>query len=247
MDVLIIAQYGQQPPNNTMRRYHNWGKELVKRGHKVTIISASALHNTDFDYIKALGTDHSACDGVEYLYVKTPQYTGNGVARINNMLRFCLGLKKFTSLNPDIVIICGAYLYGITKLFFRRCSVVTDTVDLWPESIIEYAGFSKTNPMIQYLYHLEKKSYMKSDALIFSMEGGADYVREQNYADRVDFSKVFHINMGCDIAQKDKELEGISVELGWDPNDFNIVYCGSIRQANQVQQICDAAWEIQKR
>ena len=53
--------------------------------------------------------------------------------------------------------------------------------------------------------------------------------------------------MGCDISQKDKELEGVSFDLGWDFNKFNVVYCGSIRQANQVQQICDAAKIVKDR
>lgn len=247
MKILIIAHYGQQPPKNTMRRYHNWGKELVNRGHKVTIIAASALHNTNIDFIDELGSNHSVCDGISYFYIKTPQYTGNGLGRIKNMLLFCMGIRKYSSFNPDVILICGAYLYGFTRYIFRNVPLITDTVDLWPESIVEYANFSKVNPLIKYLYHIEKKAYLKSDALIFSMEGGVDYIREQKYADRINFSKIFHINMGCDILQKDKELEGIYFDLGWNLDEFNIIYCGSIRQANQVQQICDAAKIIKDR
>ena len=211
MEILIIAHYGQQPPKNTMRRYHNWGKELVNRGNKVTIIAASALHNTNIDFIDELGSDHSVC---------------NGIDRIKNMLLFCMGIRKYSSLKPDAILICGAYLYGFTKRAFQNVSVITDTVDLWPESIVEYADFSKSNPLIKYLYHIEKKAYLKSDALIFSMEGGVDYVKEQAYANRIDFSKIFHINMGCDVLQKDRELEGVHVDLGWNPDEFNVVYCG---------------------
>ena len=49
--ILIICHYAQQPPFNTMLRYHNWGKELVKRGYEVTILAASTIHNTDIDFI----------------------------------------------------------------------------------------------------------------------------------------------------------------------------------------------------
>nr|WP_297705276.1 glycosyltransferase family 4 protein [uncultured Butyrivibrio sp.] len=245
--ILIICHYAQQPPLNTMLRYHNWGKELTHRGYKVTIIAASTVHNTDIDIIEETSRKKDVCDGVRYYYIKTPKYTGNGIQRIKNMLSFCLGLRYFRNLNPDMIITCEAYLYPFVNHYFKGVSIITDTVDLWPESIVEYANFSRNNPLIRTLYGLEKKAYLKSDALIFSMEGGKDYVREQPYSKKINYSKVFHINMGCDILQKDKELEGISFNLGWNPDNFNIVYCGSIRQANQVQQICDAAWEIQKR
>ena len=71
---------------------------------------------------------------------------------------------------------------------------------------------------------MEKKAYINTDALIFSMEGGLDYIKEQHYKNQIDFQKVFHINMGCDIKQKDNELRNASFDLGWPEQKFNIVY-----------------------
>ena len=240
----IICHYAQQPPLNTMLRYHNWGKELVRRGYSVTIIAASTIHNTDIDVIDSIGKNEDVCDGVQYKYIKTPKYSGNGMQRIKNMLTFCLGLKKFRSCRPDVIITCEAYLFSFVRRYFKKIPVITDTVDLWPESIVEYANYSKKNIIIQTLYRMEKKAYLKSDALIFSMEGGKDYLSERAYADRIDFSKVFHINMGCDIETCDRQLKSFGESLPWDFSKFNVVYCGSVRQANQVIQICEAAKEL---
>lgn len=245
--ILIINHYGQQPPYNTMLRHHNWGKLLVERGYDVTIIAASTVHNTSIDMIEQLGQDCSIVDGVKYQYFKVPKYAGNGIGRMKNLLAFCFSLLSSPGIEADVVIGAGAYLYPSIRRKYRRKPIIIDIADLWPESIVEYANFTKNNPIIKYLYYLEKKAYLRSDALIFSMEGGVDYIKEQKYADKIDYSKVFHINMGCDIPQKDKELEGISFDLGWNPDEFNVVYCGSIRQANQVQQICDAAGVIKDR
>lgn len=245
--ILIICHYAQQPPLNTMLRYHNWGKELKKRGYSVTIVAASTIHNTNIDIVEQNGKLVDICDGVRYVYIKTPKYKGNGLARIKNMIAFCKGLKKVDKLRPDVIINCEAYLFLFAKHFFRGIPIITDTVDLWPQSIIEYAGFNKKNPMVRFMYMLEKIAYIKSNALIFSMEGGKDYIAERKYRKKVDPRKVFHINMGCDIKQKDQELLSSDYELGWDLNKFNIVYCGSIRQANQVKQICVAAKEIMNR
>ncbi len=246
-NIWIICHYAQQPPLNTMLRYHNWGRELVKRGYTVTIVAASTIHNTDIDIIERNGKIEDTCDGVHYKYIKTPKYVGNGIKRINNMLAFCFGLKRFREKKPDVLINCEAYLFPFVKFFFKGVPVITDTVDLWPESIIEYAGYSKTNPLIRVLYRLERNAYIKSAALIFSMEGGEAYLKEQSYSEKIDYTKVFHINMGSDLKACDSYLKKFSEDLPWDMKKFNIVYSGSIRSANQVGQICEAAKELQNQ
>lgn len=244
VNIWIVCHYAQQPPHNTMLRYHNWGKELVKRGYDVTIVAASLIHNTDFDMIEKSGRIEDICDGVKYKYISTPKYGGNGWKRIRNMLTFCFGLKQFRREKPDVVINCEAYLFPFVKHFFKGAAIVTDTVDLWPESIIEYAGYSKANPIIQVLYRLERNAYLKSDAMIFSMEGGIDYLKERSYSNKIDYSKVFYINMGCDLQAQDRYLNEFRETLSWDMSKFNIAYCGSIRVANQVIQICESANEL---
>ena len=45
--------------------------------------------------IERYGSDRSVCDGVRYLYIKTPQYTGNGLGRYDtNILSEGLILKN---------------------------------------------------------------------------------------------------------------------------------------------------------
>lgn len=249
MNIWIVCHYAQEPPYNTMLRYHNWGKELVKRGYHVTIVAASTVHNTNIDVTEKIGKTESRCCGIQYLYVKAPRYSGNGIARIKNMLAFCFGISQYAKpLNkPDVVITCEAYLYPFVRHYFKKVPIITDTVDLWPESIIEYANFSKNNPLVRALYRLEREAYVKSDALIFSIEGGGDYLREQKYFKRINMDKVFHINMGCDVAECDKNLASSRGDLSWDMKKFNLVYCGSVRKANQVRTICEAAKELQEK
>jgi len=246
--VWILCHYAQQPPYNTMLRYHNWGKQLVRRGCNVVIVAASTVHNTDIDVVDQLGKAESVCDGVHYLYVKVPKYSGNGLKRVVNMLQYCVRLSKYSRYNPppDAIIVCEAYLFPFAKKAFCNIPIITDIVDLWPLSIVEYAGVSRYNPIIRLLYILEKKAYLHSDALIFSMEGGADYLKDRKYGRKIDYRKVFHVNMGCDIEEFDANKK-IKEELPWISGGFDIVYCGSIRKANNIQQICDAGKELEKR
>lgn len=248
-NIWILCHYAQQPPYNTMLRYHNWGKQLVERGYKVTIVSASTVHNTDIDVIEKINSDNDICCGISYKYLRTQRYSGNGIARMKNMLQFGLKLKNLTrdKSRPDVIIVCEAYLYLFAKHFFKNIPIITDIVDLWPESIVEYSGISKYNPLVQALYWVEKKAYLETDALVFSMEGGKDYVIERKYGVRVNPEKVFHINMGIDLKEADSNKNRVVFELPWNMKKRNIVYIGSIRKANNVQQICDAAAELKKR
>ena len=248
-NVWILCHYAQQPPYNTMLRYHNWGKQLVDRGYLVTIVSASTVHNTDIDVMDEIKKDNDICCGIQYRYIKTPRYSGNGFGRMKNMLQFGRGLKRFSGKEskPDVIIVCEAYLYLFAKKYFKGVPIITDIVDLWPASIVEYSGVSSKNPLIQILYGVEKKAYINTDALVFSMEGGKDYVEERKYGKKVKVEKIFHINMGIDLKEADKNKKSVDIEIPWDMKKKNIVYIGSIRKANNVKQVCDAAAEVLKR
>lgn len=248
-NIWVLCHYAQQPPYNTMLRYHNWGKQLVKRGYTVKIVAASTVHNTEIDVIEKIKSDQSVCEGINYKYLSTSQYYGNGVGRMKNMLEFCLKLRKLKCCKerPDVIIICGAYLYLFVRHYFRNIPIITDIVDLWPASIIEYSNVSEKNLLVQILYQVEKAAYIKTDALIFSMEGGKDYVRERKYSKKVAENKIFHINMGIDLTEADRNRAAVDLVLPWNMDKKNIVYIGSVRKANNVQQICDAALELQKR
>lgn len=248
-NIWILCHYAQQPPYNTMLRYHNWGKRLVAKGYEITIVSASTVHNTDIDVIEEIKAEEDTCCGIKYKYLHTSRYSGNGIGRMINMLQFGTQLKKlkYESKRPDVIIVCEAYLYLFAEHYFKNVPIVTDIVDLWPASIVEYLGVSNKNLLIQVLYWVEKRAYIKTDALVFSMEGGKDYVEERKYGKKVETSKIFHINMGIDLQEADKNKSDVIFELPWDLTKINIVYIGSIRKANNVQQICDAAAELKKR
>jgi hypothetical protein len=66
-------------------------------------------------------------------------------------------------------------------------------------SVLNYQGYSRYNPLIIALYWLEKWIYRNASALVFSMRGGWDYVKQKGWDKAVRHSKVFHINNGVDI------------------------------------------------
>jgi len=245
----IFCHYAQQPPFNTMLRYHNWGKFIQAQGFNVTIFAASTVHNTSIDVIEEFnGSNEQYCDGIRYLYISTPRYSGNGLNRIKNMFSYCIGIRKYRKDygRPDCIVICEAYLFLFVKHFFKNIPIVCDIVDLWPLSIVEYTNVSNNNILIKILYKIEQVAYIRCDALVFSMEGGPEYISEKKYANRINSDKIFNINMGCDLSKFDKALMNVEEQEFERDDCFIITYTGSIRIANHIIQICEAAKILQE-
>ena len=115
--------------------------------------------------------------------------------------------------------------------------------DLWPESIVEYNKISRKNPIIQILYQLEKWIYKKADQLIFTMEGGKEYIRDKGWDKVVDLKKVNHVNNGVDLEEFEENYKKYQINDSDLMNDstFKVVYVGSIRQVNNLGTLVDAA------
>lgn len=93
------------------------------------------------------------------------------------------------------------------------------------------------------LYQGEKWLYKKADRLIFTMEGGGDYIRERGWEKAVPLSKVYHINNGVDMDAFDQNRARSQVD---DPDLdnldlFKVVYAGAVRRINNLGLILDAA------
>lgn len=254
-NIWFVSHY-TMPPEYEMRfktLYH--AKILKEMGYDVTIFNSSFLHNTNTNLI----TDKKpyvfqGYGEFDFVHIRTSSYTGNGIKRILNMRmfsqRFCkiankLVRTKKTEL-PDVIVsdlTCVDYKWVYKFASKHKIRLVLDVRDLWPESIVEYLGFSKNNPIIKYLYREEKRMFRLADKIIFSMEGGVDYLREKEIDKIIDMSKVYHINNGVDVEENIHNIEQYPY-FDEDLNNqifFKLVYVGSIRDANGVQSIAECA------
>jgi glycosyltransferase involved in cell wall biosynthesis len=220
------------------------------------IFCASTVHNSkkQIELGDALYKEDKI-DGIPFVFIKTSQYAGNGFSRVKNMLTFARNLKKVAlrlakRSKPDVILASSVHPFtavaGIFAAKRLKIPCIVEIRDLWPESIVEYMRRSKKNPVIQALYWLEKWIYEKADRLIFTMEGGADYIREKGWDKSIDMTKVFHINNGVDLAEFDIQTESckISDQDLDDASAFKVVYAGSLRNANGIGRILDVAKEL---
>ena len=145
-----------------------------------------------------------------YVFVKNRLYDTNGKDRIINMVDFYYNLirtcRLYAKKNGAPALIYASSVHPLTlvagiklaKRFGIKC--VSEVRDLWPESIVEYSDkLSKNNPIIRLFYQGEKWIYKNSNAIVFTFEGGYDYIKEKGWATEIPESKVFYINNGVDI------------------------------------------------
>ena len=156
---------------------------------------------------------------------------------------------------PDVILASSVHpltlIAGIrlAKIFNIKC--ICEIRDLWPLSIFtNYQQLKKFKLFVKMLYKGEKKIYEKADAIIFTFEGGKQYIKDMKWdvenGGKIDLDKVFYINNGVDLETFDKNREYYQVddEDLTDNNYLNLIYTGSIRKVNNLDKLLDIAQNI---
>ncbi len=254
MRVWIINHYAIPPSMGGLVRHYYFSRYLRKMGYDVRIMTASEIHNTDINMIRDGSLyREEMMDGVPYTFLKTRDYSGNGLSRIYNMLEFPVRIQQIVKKlvkggeRPDVIYTSAPTIFaaGSALIAARRLKVpcVVEIRDIWPESIVEYKGMSRKNPMIAVLYQLEKWLYRGADRLIFTMEGGKDYIREKGWERQVPLEKIRNLNNGVDLEEFDRNREEYQLEDAdlLDEQTFKVVYTGSIRLVNNLGKVVEMA------
>lgn len=221
---------------------------LQRNGYVVKIFAGSALHNTDKNFITdGQRSKSQIVDGVPFVFIKTRSYTsrrGEVLSFIDYYRNLMKEYRKYGK--PDLVIAAMpqplACLAGIQISKKLKVPYITSIVDLWPLSIVEYADYSSRNPIILAMYGFEKWVYIKSDELVFTWEGAYDYILDKHWEKKIPKSKFHYINIGIDLKtfNENRQLWRID-DPDLDEGKFVVMYCGSIRQANDIGTVVDAA------
>jgi glycosyltransferase involved in cell wall biosynthesis len=269
-NIWLINHYAIPPKFGGLNRHYYFSKYLSNMGYKVKIFTASKIHNSKINVFNSPSDAFSQheeksshalknikeinFDGVTYTFLKTSNYKNNGLSRIKNMLEFPYRVltccKKFKK--PDVIYTSSpspfAALIAVRMAKKFKIPIILEVRDLWPESIVAYKGISPKNPIIRFLYLLEKYLYKHANCIIFTMEGGKEYIKSKELENIVDLSKVYNINNGVDLDEYQKSLENHFEDFDLeDKCTFKVIYAGSIREVNHLNDLLDAAKIIQNK
>lgn len=249
--VWIISYFAGGPSYCPRIPDYSLAKYLRENGYEALVFAGSALHNTDINFITD-GQKHrqQMVDGVPFVYIHTRSYAGRkgeSMSFIDFYFNMMDSYKYYEK--PDIIIAAMpqplACLAGYRIAKKLHVPYITSIVDLWPLSIVEYADFSDNHPVIQAMYLYEKWLYEKSDELVFTWEGAYDYIIDKGWSKKVPKSKFHYINIGVNLKEFYENMETHTVD---DPdlfdNKFRVMYCGSIRTANDIGTVVSCAKQL---
>lgn len=257
--IWIMNHYATGMFFNEAGRHYWFAKELKSRGYEPVIFCCNTRHNAEGAYFEDDGLYgvHEASIGVPFVVISSTEYMGNGTDRMRNMAVFARNLvkvgRKYAEENgkPDVILASSVHPLTVLageKLAHELCvPCICEVRDLWPESLVEYGYLGKGNPITKLLYRIEKGMYERADAIVFTMEGGAQYITDKGWdtahGGNIDLAKVHHINNGIDLVAYDRNKVDFPFNHpALEPNGrAKLIYAGSIRKANDVGFLVDVA------
>lgn len=256
-NVWLWNHYATDMAVNQAGRHYWFAQNLKKHGYEPVIFCANTFHSEREPI--AMGHESYRTElvgGIPFVYVKTKPAIGNGIARVRNMALFYKNLfpvaKDYTKEygKPDIIVASSVHpltmVAGIQIANKFGVPCICEVRDLWPESIIEYGGLRRDTILMKTLFKGERWIYEKADRIIFTMEGGKDYITERGWSletgGSIDLGKVHHINNGVNLEQFDaNRVKNPFIDEELDDSDyFDFVYSGTIRKANNLELIINA-------
>ena len=246
--IWIINYYARTPETMKNIRHFEFAKHLIAAGYIVRVFSASD-NAIEFNGKKYINREY---EKVAYTCIKVKSYVGNGIKRMLSIFqfawRFFLFRNKFDK--PDIILhnIHAPFDYPVIWAAKRlKARYIAEAWDLWPHYFVTFGLISAKNPVMKWAYNIERKMYENASDIIFTFEGGIDYLRWHKWTTetkgKIDAQKVHYINNGIVLKEFYNNVRQYpNDDLDLNRKDkFKVIYLGSIRLVNNVKQLIDAA------
>ena len=235
--VWILNHYAQEPGGPGGTRHYSLARHLLDSNWRSVVIAASTEHNTGRQRLLAHeNTRLETFNGVPFLWVRTPEYEGNRIARIKNMLAYSwkawLPATTRQLPRPDVVIGSSVHPFAAVAglLLARRFRVpfVFEVRDLWPQTLIDMGKLSEHGIPTQLMKRLERWLYQNAARIIVLLPRAQDYIVPLGIPE----NKIVYIPNGV-------EVNGIPKSAN-PSNTFTLMYFGAHGQANGLQNVLQA-------
>ena len=253
MDIWILNHYAITPDMPGGTRHYDFGKELVKRGYRVTIF-ASSFHYLQRKELKLKKNEEYKVEnvnGINFVWIKTFSYQKNDWRRVLNMISYMwqsywigrkINKRNLDIKKPDVIIGSSVHLLAVLSAYFlskyHKAKFVMEIRDLWPQTLIDVGAFKKNSSIVKILSFIEKFLYKKSKGIIILSPLTKKYLKSLG----VDPINIYFIPNGVDISK----YRDISCSDTKD-REFKILYAGALGVFNAVDPTVEAMKIIQEK
>jgi len=254
VNILYIEHYAGTPSLGMEHRPYYLARQWVHAGHAVRIIAASYSHYRAHQ--PSIDTTTKLCsreiiDSIEYDWIHTPSYTGNGIGRVRNIFTFLFKLRRLSAqiireFKPDMVIASSTYPMDIYVAHhishLSHAKLIFELHDLWPLSPIEVGKMSPYHPFMILCQHAENYAYAHADAVVSILPKVHEHVEKHGLA----LHKLHIIPNGINSGDWVEDTAALSEEMvvcykKWRKNRFVVGYAGQHGVANALDTFIQAA------
>ena len=249
MNILYLEHYAGSPEMGMEFRPYYLSREWVKMGHKVTIIAGdySHLRKKNPSVINDFTAEN--IDGIEYVWVRTGDYEGNGMKRALTMERFVRKLymnagKIARRYKPDLVIASSTYpldTYPAQRIAkIAKAKYVHEVHDMWPSTLYEVGGMSRKHPFVAAMQIAENSAYRHCDKCVSLLPYAKEYMKEHG------LSEDGFVNIQNGVVEEEwTDPVGLPDEhrrfFDEHKDDFTVGYFGGHALSNALGRMLDVA------
>jgi glycosyltransferase involved in cell wall biosynthesis len=206
LNILLINHHAGSLQHGMEYRPYYLARAWIAMGHRVRIVAASHSHVRQAGpCLNGRSRLDQQIDGIDYTWLATPDYVGNGWRRVWNMLTFLfrlhlLAVSLARAFEPDVVIASSTYPLDIWPAHriarHANARLLFELHDLWPLSPIELGGYSAWHPYILVLQLAENFACRRCHAVVSMLPN----VREHLEAHGMAPDKLHVVPNGTDAA-----------------------------------------------
>ena len=244
MNIWYLSAYDQ--PKGQSSRTYDFSRELVRRGHEVTMFTNSYCHFTHMERLAPRERWRiEEIDGIRVVWLRTVHYTGNGWRRGANMISNVwrsiqvartLPEKPDVVIGPSVPIGTGWAASKIARM--KDAAFIFEVRDVWPQALVDL-GVLRLNSLPYKLFRcVEKYLYRQAQRISAVLPLTWKHVSDSG----ADSNKVCWIPNGAD-------LERFANLRTYNGGQFPLtaMYIGGFSSTHDVSTILKAAKVLQER
>jgi len=186
MRILTLNHYAGSPVMGMEYRSYALSREMNARGHHCAIVAGTYSHLRQRNPDQApFRVRHVCVEEVDWYWIPTGRYRGNGFRRVISMLTFVtrvwLSARRLArEQQPDVVIASSTYpldIYAAARIArIAGASLVFELHDMWPMTPQLLGGMSGRHPFIRAMQHAEDYYCQHADLVISVLPNAIEHL-----------------------------------------------------------------------